>query len=866
MLGCTGGKNSPNSPLAREKKCSIIEFNLIEGDAFAVIGTILSNRYRLLRDLGSGGMAKVYLAEDINENRLVAVKVLHPQFGEDLAYLQRFKREAKLASMLDSPHIVKILDYGSSRDTHFLVMEYVQGKNLREKLDEQGALIWQDALHITDNVCAALENAHRHNVVHRDIKPQNIMLADDGQIKVLDFGIARARLLPSLTQSGFVGSPYYIAPEQAMGEEVDIRSDLYSTGIVLYELLTGHVPFDSKSPWSIVSKHIVSEFPALDLAAADIPPAIDLLLKKLVAKRPEDRFQTPTAARKTIAEILTGHTLSTDFVTPPKDTPTTIETLFERATDAMAAENWQQAVNLLSQVLSLNPKHPTAAEKLEIAGTQARLNALYQAAVRAMENARWQEAVDELTEIIETEENFKDSLSLLERAKHALTHPDAELPAADTPNADDSLPQQPPSAPKKTPFRPPLPWIAGTLAVVLLIALAVFAVSGNNTAAAHTPTPSPGELLAQAQTAFENGDSATALLLVDRALNIAPDNDTAKNLKAEITETEANRQQLSQAIDAIAAKQWSDAIDLLTALHDKTDFQPDTVSSLLCDAYFNRGQERLSHTTSPGDIATVQSAQVDFENGSLICPDRDDLKKAVSRAEQYVSAQKNASTPDDMIAALTPIVKNNPAYARGQAAVALYNAYLQRGINAQTAGNLQSALEDFTAALNLNIEDTSVAAEKQAAVLKLLAQQPPTPTVRPATATASPADAPIATTQSPGMKYAAPKLLSPEPEAVFSGQYDKIVLQWQPVGNLAPDEFYDVTIRYFVGDEPRYWGSGLIKDTSWQVPVEAGYGHAGKDEFWWWVTVRKGGTAQNGKPDLALSPSSEERIFYWRPK
>ncbi len=832
-----------------------------------MIGTILSNRYRLLRDLGSGGMAKVYLAEDINENRLVAVKVLHAQFGEDLAYLQRFKREAKLASMLDNPHIVKILDYGSSRDTHFLVMEYVQGKNLREKLDEQGALIWQDALHIIEKVCAALENAHRHNVVHRDIKPQNIMLADDGQIKVLDFGIARARLLPSLTQSGFVGSPYYIAPEQAMGEEVDIRSDLYSTGIVLYELLTGHVPFDSKSPWSIVSKHIVSEFPTLDVDTTDIPPAVDVLLKKLVAKRPEDRFQTPAAAREAITEVLAGHTLSADFVIPPKDTPTTIESLFKRAIGAMAEENWQQAVNLLSQVLSLNPKHPTAAEKLEIAGSQARLNALYQAAVRAMENARWQEAIDELTEIIETEENFKDSAALLKRAKHALENPETHLPPAQQPT-DNTQPEQSPTAPEKTSFHPPLPWIAGTLAVVLLIVLAVFAVSKNGASAPHTPTLSPDELLTQAHSAFENGDSATALLLVDRVLNIAPNNDAAKNFKTEITETEAHRQQLSQAIDAIAAKQWSDAIDLLTNLHTDTDFQPDTVSSLLCDAYFNRGQERLSHTTSPGDIATVQAAQVDFENGSLVCPDRDDLKKAVSRAEQYVSAQKTSSSPDAIIDALTPIVKNDPTYARGQAAVALYNAYLQRGTAAQAAGDLQSALEDFTTALNLNIDDTSAAAKKQTAVLEQLAQQPPTPTVPPTVAPA-PADDTSPATPQPSvqtLKYAAPQLISPDPDAVFSGQYDKIILQWKPVGKLAADEFYDVTIRYFVGDEPRYWGSGLIKETSWKVPLEAGYGHAGKDEFWWWVTVRKSGTAQNGKPDLALSPPSEERIFYWRPK
>ncbi|RME44839.1 MAG: serine/threonine protein kinase, partial [Caldilineae bacterium] len=159
-------------------------------------------------------MAKVYLAEDINEGQMVAVKVLHPQFGEDVAYLQRFKREAKLASLLNNPHIVRVLDYGSSRDTHYLVMEYVEGKDLRQVIDEHGPFAWEEALKMIDQICAALENANNYNIVHRDIKPQNVMQTERGILKVLDFGIARARMLPSLTQSGFVGSPYYISPEQ----------------------------------------------------------------------------------------------------------------------------------------------------------------------------------------------------------------------------------------------------------------------------------------------------------------------------------------------------------------------------------------------------------------------------------------------------------------------------------------------------------------------------------------------------------------------------------------------------------------------------------------------------------------------------
>jgi serine/threonine-protein kinase len=275
-----------------------------------VIGKILGNRYRILREVGSGGMAWVYLAEDVNEGRLVAVKVLYPQFNEDLAYIQRFNREAKLASILSDPHIVSVLDYGATRDVHYLVMEYIEGQDLRVVIDERGSLSWREALQILDQMAVALEHAHLHGIVHRDIKPQNLMVTSDGVLKVLDFGIARARMLPSLTQSGFVGSPYYISPEQAMGEDVDIRSDIYSSGVVFYEMLSGRVPYDAASPWSIINQHIASEPPRIELRGNDIPESSETLLNGMIAKRPEDRFQTPTALRQAIDCVLEGRPLA----------------------------------------------------------------------------------------------------------------------------------------------------------------------------------------------------------------------------------------------------------------------------------------------------------------------------------------------------------------------------------------------------------------------------------------------------------------------------------------------------------------------------------------------------------------------------
>ncbi|HXV42010.1 MAG TPA: protein kinase, partial [Anaerolineae bacterium] len=389
-----------------------------------LIGKILGNRYRVLREIGSGGMAWVYLAEDNKENQLVAVKILYPQFGEDLAYIQRFNREAKLASTLTDPHIVRVLDYGADRDVYYLVMEYIEGQDLRTTLNNRGPFPWRQALEVIDQLATALEHAHLHGVVHRDIKPQNMMLNDDGLLKVLDFGIARIPTLPSLTQSGFIGSPYYVSPEQAMGEEVDIRSDIYSSGIVLYEILSGSIPFDARSPWSIISQHIANEPPPIELPGSDIPPNVHDLLQHMVAKRPKDRFQTPTSLRQGIAAVLAGrpvpdHTYDTQPVSP-LDPTLLAESLFQRATEALRAAEWARAADLLSQTLKLDPTHPEARQKLAEAEQEAFLVSLYSAARRAMKNNLWEEAINNLTGIIEIQPEYEESGKLLVEARRAL--------------------------------------------------------------------------------------------------------------------------------------------------------------------------------------------------------------------------------------------------------------------------------------------------------------------------------------------------------------------------------------------------------------------------------------------------------------
>jgi len=400
-----------------------------------VLGEILGNRYKIVRELGTGGMAWVYLAEDIKEHREVAIKVLYPQYSDDVSYIQRFTREAKLAIKLSNPHIVKVLDYGSDRDVHYLVMEKVAGEDLKSVLHRRGLLPYEEVLSIAAQVAHALHHANEHGIVHRDIKPENLMITPDGTVKVLDFGIARARTLPSITQSGFIGSPYYISPEQAMGEVVDIRSDIYSLGIVMYEMLSGDLPFDASSPWSIISQHIANKPPMLALSKTEMPAPVEDLVNKALAKDPTDRFQTPAEMLAAIEAVMGGQELPRLSVPPtPRSRQVRellLKSLYERATEAMQVEKWPRAVNLLNQILKIEPAYQDAAQKLAYAGLHARLSALYTAAHKAKEAERWQEAVDELSEIVSVEPDYRDAAALLSSVALSLAEQRAAEEAVD---------------------------------------------------------------------------------------------------------------------------------------------------------------------------------------------------------------------------------------------------------------------------------------------------------------------------------------------------------------------------------------------------------------------------------------------------
>lgn len=252
---------------------------------------ILAQRYELIERIGDGGMASVYRAHDQLLDRYVAVKILHPQFANDEEFITRFKKEAQAAAKLSHANIVNIYDVGEWQEKHFIVMEYVEGETLKSKIQRDGKLSIHDTLNISEQISEALEHAHTHNLIHCDIKPHNILLKANGQVKVADFGIARAATSSTMTYGGnVVGSVHYISPEQAQGNAITPKSDIYSLGVVIYEMLTGQVPFKGESAVSIALKHLQEKpIPIHDLRP-DVPPVVEAIVLKAMDKDPQKRF------------------------------------------------------------------------------------------------------------------------------------------------------------------------------------------------------------------------------------------------------------------------------------------------------------------------------------------------------------------------------------------------------------------------------------------------------------------------------------------------------------------------------------------------------------------------------------------------
>jgi eukaryotic-like serine/threonine-protein kinase len=282
---------------------------------------VLSNRYEIDAVLGQGGMAKVFKGSDRVLSRTVAVKVLSPQFAGDDQFVSRFRREAQAAAGLNHPNIVSVFDTGDQGDVHYIVMEYVEGRTLRDAIRQGGPLLPERAVEITEEVARALGAAHEAGLVHRDVKPGNIMLTSDGsEVKVMDFGIARTTSGDTLTQTAAVlGTASYLSPEQAQGQSVDARTDIYSLGCVLYEMLTGRPPFTGDSPVSIAYKHVKEDPVPPTSLNDDVTPGLEAVVMKMLAKNAANRYQTAHELLEDLERVRQGlPTLATPVL--PGDT------------------------------------------------------------------------------------------------------------------------------------------------------------------------------------------------------------------------------------------------------------------------------------------------------------------------------------------------------------------------------------------------------------------------------------------------------------------------------------------------------------------------------------------------------------------
>ena len=304
-------------------------------------GRLLGNRYEILENIGNGGMATVYKAKCHVLNRYVAVKVLRDEFTTDGEFVKRFNTEAQSAASLTHPNIVSVYDVGSEGDIHYIVMELIKGKTLKEIINEDGALSWKWSVNVAIQIASALETAHKNNIIHRDIKPHNRIITEDGIAKVTDFGIAKAVSNSTITAFGTtIGSVHYFSPEHARGGYTDAKSDLYSLGVVLYEMVTGQVPFNADTPVSVALKHM-QEIPKEPMELnPNVPKAVNDIIMKAMQKDTNLRYQNATEMLRDLSKALKNP--NGDFVVTEKqeDFPTQrISTIYDKTEEAPSRRN-----------------------------------------------------------------------------------------------------------------------------------------------------------------------------------------------------------------------------------------------------------------------------------------------------------------------------------------------------------------------------------------------------------------------------------------------------------------------------------------------------------------------------------------------
>ncbi|MGF1506177.1 MAG: protein kinase [Anaerolineae bacterium] len=280
-------------------------------------------QYRIERVIGRGGMATVYEATQTTVNRTVAVKVLPQTLLHDETFMQRFRREAEVAAQLEHFHILPVYDYGETENVHYIVMRYIEGGALEDLIKREGALPWDDIVRIINQVASALDYAHGRGIVHRDIKPSNIMLDNDGNAYLADFGIARiVEGSGTLTGSAVIGTPKYMSPDQSNPGPPAPAMDIYSLGVTVFEMITGELPFNADTPIALVMMHLTQPVPSLREKGFDVPPAVDAVVNRAMAKNPEERFASAGAMAQALERAVRGEPWEADSgMTSPMGSP-----------------------------------------------------------------------------------------------------------------------------------------------------------------------------------------------------------------------------------------------------------------------------------------------------------------------------------------------------------------------------------------------------------------------------------------------------------------------------------------------------------------------------------------------------------------
>ncbi len=455
-----------------------------------MIGRTFNEIYRILELVGGGGFADVYLGRDLRSNTVVAVKILHEHFARDPAIVQRFLREAQFAQTLVEPHVVRVLDAGQEGSLHFIVMEYVQGHTLARLIQDRGQLPVDEAVEYVRQMLQAVGAAHRAGIIHRDIKPQNVMVTAGGLVKVMDFGIAKDVGAATGTQTTmYLGTPRYMSPEQANGERATARSDLYAVAITLFELLSGQPPFNSDTPWKILNLQVNAEPPPISRFRSDVPPLVEQVLAKGLQKDPKRRFQSAEEMLDALEhgvheEPETSHPLTNGSSDGEK---TMILRPVEPPTPLMTGE--PEPRTDLAEPAAVLPASSSEVSRVEAPQVlePVQPEPVAPAAPRLAEQAVAERSAPERQREPDGQAAPAHSISISVDAPRSTPSPNQAGPLAPRLELQDSsTKRQPPSAKRGS---VPLPILAAAGAVVIVVIVGAIALAGSGHSGGASPTP-----------------------------------------------------------------------------------------------------------------------------------------------------------------------------------------------------------------------------------------------------------------------------------------------------------------------------------------------------------------------------------------